>query len=87
MTRRTVNRAVTCCFFGLEAMAVYSTSAISASDVQRFSSLSHTALGYLIGLQASSSIAAMAALTEAFIRTATENRASRARQAAITSAA
>jgi len=44
----------------------------------------HAALVYLIGLHASSSIAAMAALAEVFIRTGTENRAFRARQAATT---
>ncbi|WP_217239278.1 hypothetical protein [Streptomyces sp. AC555_RSS877] len=68
----------------LLVIAVKRASAISASD----SSVPHrhqTAAVYSIGVQASSPITAMAALTEAFIRTGTENPTPRTRQAGITS--
>lgn len=61
-------------------------SAISASEIRHWPSSSQTALGYLIGVQASSSMRVMAALTEAFIRTVMENRAPSIRQELTTSA-
>jgi hypothetical protein len=82
-----IKRAVTCCFFGFEVKAVYGISAISASEIQHPSSSSKIALGYLIAVQAPSSMLAMACLIEAFMRTVMEKRAPRERQAAITSAA
>lgn len=85
-TRRTTSRAACWSALRRPVNAVYSTSAISASETHRPSSSSHTACGYLIGCQAVSSMAAMAACTEAVIRTVTEKRAPARRQAARTAA-
>ncbi|MBK3586029.1 hypothetical protein [Streptomyces sp. PvR018] len=57
-----------------------------ASDIQHWPSSSHTALGYLIVVQASLSIRVIAALAEAFIRTVIEKRELKAWQAPTTSA-
>jgi hypothetical protein len=65
--------------------AVKGASAISASEIQRFSSASHTEVVYWMGVQASSAIAAMAWRIFFLTATARENRAPYARQAGTTS--
>lgn len=69
-----------------EANAVYSASATSASEIQQSSWSSRTACGYLIAVQFSSPIPAMAARMLLFIGTVTENRARCERIAPITAA-
>ena len=74
LTRRTISRAVTAFPF-FEAKAAQGTSATSASDTQRRNWSSQTARGYLMGIQAESGIAAIAALTLGSVRTVTEKYA------------
>ena len=74
-----------CPFFDVNA--VYSASATSASEIQARSWSSRIARGYLMAVQASSGMAATAALTLGSIGTVTENRAPARRTAAITLAA
>ena len=76
---------MTACFF-FDANAVYRVSAISASEIQQSSWSSQTACGYLMAVQASSAMAAIAARTLEFIGTVTENRAPWPRIAPITAA-
>jgi hypothetical protein len=61
-------------------------SATSASETQQSSWSSQTACGYLIALQASSGMAAIAARTRAVTGTVTENKEPDRRIAAIVSA-
>ena len=84
-TRRTISRAVTAWPF-FDANAVYSASATSASEIQQSSWSSQIACGYLMAVQASSPMAAMAARMLQFIGTVTENRAPPRRIAPITAA-
>ena len=70
-----------------EVNAVYCTSATSASETQARSWSSQIARGYRMAVQASSGMAAIAALTLGSIGTVTENRAPARRIAAITLAA
>ncbi len=74
-TRRTISRQVTCSALRRRVNATKGTSATSASETHRCSASSQTAWGYLIGVQASSPMPAMAALAWGFIRTVTENQA------------
>jgi hypothetical protein len=74
-TRRTISRAVTARFF-FDANAVYRTSATSASEIQQPSWSSQTACGYLMAVQFSSGMPAMAARVLLFMGAVTENRAS-----------
>ena len=67
-----------------DANAVYSVSATSASEIQQSSWSSQIASGYLMAVQASSPMAAIAARTLEFIGTVTENRAPWRRIAPIT---
>ena len=69
-----------------DANAVYSISATSASEIQASSWSSQTACGYLMAVQASSPMAAIAARMLAFMGAVTENRAPWPRTAAITAA-
>ncbi len=69
-----------------DANAVYSTSATSASEIQAPSWSSQIACGYLMAVQASSPMAAIAARMLAFIGTVTENRAPARRIAPVTGA-
>ena len=85
-TRRTISQTVTACPF-FEVNAVYSASATSASEIQARSWSSQIAREYLMAVQASPGMAAMAALTLGSIGTVTENRAPARRIAAITLAA
>ncbi|SCD56276.1 hypothetical protein GA0115237_1030120 [Streptomyces sp. ScaeMP-6W] len=71
-------------FLALPVNAVHSTSATSASEIQRSSSLSQIALGYLIGVQAVSGMAAMSSRTLLHWATAREKLALCRRQAATT---
>ena len=80
-----ISRAVTAWSF-LDENAVYCVSATSASEIQQPSWSSQTACGYLMAVQASSGIAAMAAWMLLFMGTVTENRAPWPRIAAITAA-
>jgi hypothetical protein len=82
-TRRTISRAVTALPF-FDANAVYPVSATSASEIQQSSWSSQTACGYLMAVQLSSGIAAIAARMLPFTGTVTENRAPCARIALIT---
>jgi hypothetical protein len=84
-TRRTISRAVTAWPF-FDANAVYSVSAISASEIQAPSWSSQMARGYRIGVQVWSGMAAIAARMDAFAGTVTENRAPPRRIAPITAA-
>jgi len=67
--------------------AVNPISATSASEIQRFSSSSHTAWRYRIGVHAAWSIPAIAVITAGVWRTVTENRAPARRAVATTAAA
>ena len=58
--------------FFLLVNAVNGTSAISASEIHRSSAASHTALVYLIGVQADSSMPAIASRIVFFTATASE---------------
>ena len=69
-----------------DANAVYSVSATSASETQQSSWSSQTARGYLMGVQASSGMTAIAERMLLFIGTVTENRAPWPRIAPITAA-
>lgn len=62
-TRRTMSRQVTCSDLRRLVNATKSTSATSASEIQRCSASSHTALGYWIGCQASTPMSAIALAT------------------------
>lgn len=81
LTRRTISRQVMWSPWRREVKQVSSILATSASETHRPSASSQTALGYLIVLQASGPMAAIADLTWASIRAVTENQAP-ARQAA-----
>ncbi|MFZ0047617.1 MAG: hypothetical protein WAL16_17385 [Streptosporangiaceae bacterium] len=70
----------------LDVNAVYCVSAISASETQMPSWSSQMARGYLMAVQASSPMAAIAARMLAFIGTVTENRAPARRIAPVTAA-
>ena len=82
-----MSRAVTCSSFFFEVKAVYVVSATSASETQQPSWSSQTACGYSMAVQASSGMAAIAALMAAVTGAVTENRAPLRRIAAITAAA
>jgi hypothetical protein len=82
-----MSRAVTCRALFLEVKAVYAVSATSASEVQQRSWSSQMACGYLLGVQASSGISAIAVLITAVTGAVTEKRAPPRRIAAITAAA
>ena len=66
--------------------AVYRASATSASETQRRSWSSQMARGYLMAVQASSPMAAIAAATCGFICTVTEKNAPAARTAPVNAA-
>jgi len=84
-TRRTISRAVTCSRVVLEAKAVNSISATSASLIHACASSSQIALVYLIGVQAAWSMLSMALRTGGSIRAVMEKRALCRRAAAVTS--
>ena len=69
-----------------DAKAVYPVSATSASEIQQSSWSSQIASGYLMAVQASSPMAAIAARMLLFTGTVTENRAPPRRIAPITAA-
>ena len=80
-----ISRAVTAWPF-FDANAVYSASAAWASEIQAPSWSSQIACGYLMAVQASSPMAAIAARMLAFIGTVMENRAPARRTALVTAA-
>ena len=75
LTRRTTRRQVICWALGSEVNAVNGISATWASETHPPACSSKTACGYLIGVHASSLMAAMALTTCGFIRAVTENHA------------
>jgi hypothetical protein len=79
-----MSRAVTCSSFFFEVNAVYWISATSASETQQPACSSQIARGYLIGVQASSGMMPIAALTWGFIATVTEKKEPAFRIALIT---
>jgi hypothetical protein len=74
LNRRSTSRAVTACPF-FEVNAVYSASAISASEAQQPSWSSQIAWGYLMAVHASPGMAAIAAFTAGSRRAVTEKYA------------
>ncbi len=80
-TRRTISRAVAWNRFFLLVNAVNGTSSISASETQRSFSGSQTAAAYLIGVQASSAMRAIASRI-VFVTATAREEAAAARQTA-----
>jgi hypothetical protein len=81
-----ISRAVTCSLFFFDVNAVYWISVTSASETQQSSWSSQMAWGYLIAVQESSPVRAIAARTEESIGTVTEKCAPPRRTALITAA-